>query len=167
MKEDRGDRQSRTATWVDPRSARRLSQEMTPLQHLEAMINGRLPSAPMSELMDFKLVDAGDGFAIFACVPGVHHFNPLATVHGGLAATLIDSATGCAISTRVPAGASWTTVNLSVDYFRTMTEKTGPIRCEARVVKSGRRISVADAEVVGEDGTVYARGSATYMIILP
>ena len=138
---------------------------MTGREFLEAGMRGEIEVAPIAETLGYHISEVQDGYVVLSFEPGVPHLNPFGVIHGGLAATLIDTATGCAISSQSPKGQSQTTVNLQVDYFRAMTENTGPVRCEGRVVRRGRRLAVADAQVIGEDGTVYARGSATYMIL--
>ena len=158
---------SRATSWIDPNSIPRAEQTMDGRESLEASIRGEIPLPPIAATLGYHISEVGDGTAVVFCEPGQHHLNPFHVVHGGLAAALIDTATGCAISSQSPAGVGQTTINLQIEYFRAMTENTGPVRCEGRVVKRGRRIAVADAEVKGEDGTLYARGSGTYMILEP
>lgn len=121
--------------------------------------------APMAATLGFELSDFGDGFVELSCTPDEFHYNPAGTVHGGLAATLLDTATACAVQTRLPAGAGATTLNLSVSFFRPMTVETGTIRCVGRVVSMGRRVAVAEAEVLDESGRVMARGTATCLLV--
>lgn len=156
---------TRTTSWADPKTVQRTTDGRTGRELLEADVSGELPLPPIAATMGYRVAEAGDGTAVIVSEPGEHHLNPYHVIHGGLAATLIDTATGCAISTQSPPGVYQTTINLQVNFFRAMTEATGPVRCEARVIRRGRRIAVADAEVIGGDGTVYARGSATYMIL--
>ncbi len=156
---------SRSTSWSDPHAEPRADHAMGGRESLEALIRGEVPLPPIAATLGYRISEVGDGMAVVTCEPGEHHLNPFNVVHGGLAATLIDTATGCAISSQSPAGVGQTTINLQVEYFRAMTENTGPGRCEGRVVRRGRRIAVADASVVGEDGTIYARGSGTYMIL--
>lgn len=156
---------TRTTSWIDPHAVQPDDDAMNGRESLEATIRGEAPLPPIAATLDYRISGVGDGTAVVSCDPGEHHLNPFKIVHGGLAATLIDTATGCAISTQSPPGTGQTTINLQIEYFRPMTENTGPVRCEGRVVKRGRRIAVADAEIKGEDGTVYARGSGTFMIL--
>jgi uncharacterized protein (TIGR00369 family) len=158
---------TRATSWTDPHAAPRVENTMDGRQALEATISGEAPLPPIAATLGYHISEVGDGMAVVSCDPGEHHLNPFQIIHGGLAAALIDTATGCAISSQSPAGVGQTTINLQVEYFRAMTENTGRVRCEGRVVKRGRRIAVADAEIKGEDGTIYARGSGTYMIIEP
>ena len=123
--------------------------------------DGRLPAAPIGQTLGFSLESVGDGAATFVCAPAERQYNPLGIVHGGVPATLIDAATGCAIQTKLPAGYSFSTVSLTCEFFRAITLETGPVRCIGRIVKHGRQVSVADADVVDRDGRVLVRGTAT------
>lgn len=132
------------------------------------MVAGRFPRPPIADTLGFDLARVEDGVAVFTCTPGEEHYNPIGAVHGGLAATLIDSATGCAVHTTLPAGVGYTTVSLSVEMLRPMTAATGPIRCEGRVVHRGGRLAIAEGEVLGEsDGKVYARGRPVCLVLPP
>jgi uncharacterized protein (TIGR00369 family) len=138
------------------------------LDFLQAIIDGRLPPPPMAVTLGFTLAQVTPGEAVFTCTPGPAHENPLGVVHGGLAATLLDSATGCAVHSTLPVGVGYTTVTLSVDLLRPLTETTGPVRCVGRLVHRGSRLGVAEGEVVAErDGRVYARGRSVCLILGP
>lgn len=158
---------TRSYGWGDTKSAAAGARGMSGKDYLTAIMNGTAPAAPMAETLAFHLAEVGDGRVVFACTPAEFHYNPIGSVHGGLAATLIDSATGCAVHTTLPAGTGYVTVNFSVDLVKAIGDAAGELRCEGRVVRSGGRIAVADAEVKGADGTLYARGTATCLIIRP
>ena len=158
---------SRTYAWRDPRAGAAAGFRMSGLDYMRAIMAGQLSGAPIADTMGFRLTEVAEGKVTFVCEPGEYLYNPIGSVHGGVAATLIDSATGCAIHTTLPAGVPYTTVNLSVDYLKAMSDKSGALSCTGTVVRAGARIAVADAEVTGPDGTVYARGSATCLIMRP
>jgi uncharacterized protein (TIGR00369 family) len=159
---------SRTVTWADPRPLGAAARGTAGLAFLQAIVDGRLPPPPMAATLGMALARVGEGVAVFTCEPVEAHENPLGTVHGGLAAALLDSATGCAVHTTLPAGTGYTTVTLSVDLLRPLTARTGRVRCEGRVVHRGGRVAVAEGEVVGEgDGRVYARGRTVCLVIEP
>jgi uncharacterized protein (TIGR00369 family) len=157
----------RSYTWGDTKSAAARARGMSGKDYLAAMMRGEVPGAPMAETLGFRLAEVGDGRVTFVCEPAEYHYNVAESVHGGLAATLIDSATGCAVHTTLPAGTGYTTVNLSVDLIKGIGAGVGTLRCEGWVVRAGGRIAVADAEVKGADGTLYARGSATCLVLRP
>ena len=105
--------------------------------------------------------------SLCSCEPAEFVYNVIGSVHGGIPATLIDSAASCAVHTKLPAGTGYTTINLAVDMIKPITDAVGILRCEGRVVRAGNRIAVADAELKGADGTLYARGSVTCLILQP
>ena len=140
---------------------------MTGLEFLRAMMEGRQPAPNMSETLGFRLVEVGEGKAVFAGEPGPGLLNPLGAVHGGWALTLIDSATGCAVHTTLPAGTGYTTVETKVNFTRAIAPDGGPVRCEGRVVTSGRRIATAEARLLSADGKILAHGTSTLMILEP
>ncbi len=149
------------AEWGDTDAIRAATADRTGLELLSMIADGRLPAAPIGQTLGFSLEAVGDGTATFLCAPAERQYNPLGTVHGGVPATLIDAATGCAIQTKLPAGYSFSTVSLTCEFFRAITLETGPVRCIGRIVKHGRQISVADADAVDRDGRVLVRGTAT------
>jgi len=158
---------TRTYSWGDAKSAAAAARAMSGKDYLTAVMNGTLPAGPIMDTLGFRLVEVGDGRAVFVCDPGEFLYNAIGSVHGGLAATLIDSAASCAVHTQLPAGTGYTTINLAVDYIKGIGDSAGELRCTGRVVRAGGRIGVADAELIGPDGTLYARGSATCLILRP
>lgn len=114
--------------------------------------------------MNMTLLEVGDGRAVFQGIPLTQHYNPLGTVHGGWFATLLDSALGCAVQTKLPVGRSYTTVELSINIVRPASHKTGPLRAVAKVVHMGRQIATAEARVEDENGKLYAHATSTCFI---
>lgn len=132
---------------------------------LQAINDGGLPAPPISQTLTFWLVEVGDGFAAFEGVTGPHLLNPMGTVHGGWALTLIDSAAGCAALTLLPAGVGYTTVETKANFTRPIKEDTGRVRAEARVVGRGRQIMSAEARVLDSDGRILAHGTSTLIVL--
>ncbi|MFV1960697.1 MAG: PaaI family thioesterase [Acidimicrobiia bacterium] len=154
----------RTHEWGDPVELARSTQPLSGQEFLEAWSKG-VVTPPMAATLGFELEGFGDGHVEIACSPDEFHYNPYGMVHGGLAATLLDTATGCAIQTRLPAGAGYATLNLLVNYLRPITTETGPVHCEGKVVSMGRTVAVSEAEAVDESGRVLARATATCLLI--
>jgi uncharacterized protein (TIGR00369 family) len=161
------DTRTRRYSWSDPKIAAAAAQRMSGLDYMTAVMKGELPAGPIMDTLAFRLTEVGDGRAVFVSEPGEFVYNAIGSVHGGIPATLIDSAASCAVHTKLPAGTGYTTVNLSVDMIKGITDTVGTLRCEGRVVRAGNRVAVADAELKGADGTLYARGSVTCLIIQP
>ena len=134
------------------------------LEQMQAMLNGELPSAAIAHTLDFAVVAIGDGTATFQGTPGPQHLNPMGTVHGGWFATILDSALGCAVHTKMPAGRGYTTAELSVNIVRALTLKVPRVRAIGRVIHCGRQLATADAQLVGPDGTLYAHATTTCLV---
>jgi len=136
------------------------------IEQLRALIaSGRRPGIAVS--LDFTLAEVGDGTAVFVGTPGQHAYNPIGVVHGGYAATLLDSACGCAVHTRLTAQQGYTTLELKVAYHKAVTDTTGPMRAEGRVVTFGRRVAYADGRLIDATGKLYASATSTLLIIEP
>jgi uncharacterized protein (TIGR00369 family) len=118
----------------------------------------------MARLMNMRLVEVEEGRAVFAVEPDERHYNGLGIAHGGLAATLLDSALGCAINTVMPAGRVFTTLEMKLNYVRPMRRETGEVRCEAEVLHAGGRVATAEGRIVDSSGKLYAHGTATCML---
>ena len=130
----------------------------------QAMIAGELPAPPITKTLDFILVEAEHGRVVFQGRPGVAHYNPMGTVHGGWYATLLDSALGCAVQSVLPVGKAYTTAELKVNIVRPLTDKVPFVRAEGRIIHAGGRMATADAQLTGSDGKLYAHGSTTCFI---
>jgi len=155
---------TRQVTWDDPIATAKAGHGMAGLDFLRAMMDGKIPPPPICFTLGFILSEVSEGVAVFTSTPAEYHYNPIAVVHGGLAATLIDSATGCAVHSTLPLGTGYTTVNLAVDFLRPITDKTGPIRCDGRVTHRGSRIAIAEGKVTDSAGKVYVQGKSTCLI---
>jgi uncharacterized protein (TIGR00369 family) len=142
-----------------------LVAQLTGKEILQAIIEGRLPHPPISQTLTFWLSEIGDSFAAFEGEPGDHLLNPMGTVHGGWAMTLIDSATGCAGYSLVPAGAGFRTIETKVNLSRPITSDTGRVRAEAYVVSQTRQIISTEARLTSRDGRVLAHGTSTLMVV--
>ena len=136
-------------------------------QFLQAMIDGRLPAPPIAKTMSFTLVDVGDGFVVFEGEPGAHLLNPLGGVHGGWALTIIDSVTGCAAHSTLPAGVGYATVETKANFSRPIAADAGRVRAEGRVVGNGRTIISAEGKIVDARGRLLAHGTSTLMVLRP
>ncbi len=136
----------------------------TGLEIMQALLRGELPYPPISETLGFFLIEVGDGHAVFQGEPQFKHYNPLGTVHGGWYATLLDSALGCAVQTKLPAGTGYTTAELGLNIVRSASDKSGPLRAIGKVIHSGRQMATAEARIVGPDGKLYAHATTTCFI---
>lgn len=131
---------------------------------LLAMKSGELPYPSMNDTMNIVLLEVGEGRVVFQGIPQARHYNPLGTIHGGWFATLLDSALGCAVQTRLPPGRTYTTVGLNINIVRSATHRTGPLRAVAEVIHGGRQLATASASVSDESGKLYAHATTTCFI---
>ena len=134
------------------------------LGFLQAIIAGTLPQPPISDLMGFHLVEVEPGRAVFEGVPELRHYNPIGSVHAGFAATLLDSALGCAIFSTLAKGDTWTTLELKLNLVRPLTKDTGPVRAEGRVIHRGRTVATSEGDLKDRAGKLYAHATTTCMI---
>jgi len=136
---------------------------LTGLEQLRSMMAaGRRP--PIADTLDFNLVEIEKGRAVFEGVPGPHALNPIGSVHGGYAATLLDSACGCATHSELTADQGYTTVELKVSYHRPITLETGRVRAEARIVTIGKRVAFAEGRITDAEGRIYASATSTLLV---
>ena len=118
----------------------------------------------MAETMNMRLIAVDDGSATFEAFPSPKYYNPQMRLHGGYAATLIDSATGCAVQTKLPAGIGYGTIELKVNYVRRIDAEVGRLLCTGTVIHAGRTMLTADAKLTDENGKLYAHGSGTFLV---
>ncbi|HYK21942.1 MAG TPA: PaaI family thioesterase, partial [Pyrinomonadaceae bacterium] len=154
-----------TIRWKDPRVFAEAGRGLSGLELLQKVVAGELPRPPIADLMNFDLVEVSDGFAVFTVEPAEYHYNPIGVVHGGLAATLLDSAMGCAVHTTLPRGVVYTTLEVKVNFVRALTMQTGLVRCEAKVIHTGARTATAEARLIDTSGKLYAHGTTTCLVI--
>ena len=134
------------------------------LQLMRAMLAGELPYPPIAKTLDFMLIEVDDGRALFQGTPGPAHLNPMGGIHGGWYATLLDSAMGCAVHTKMPAGRGYTTAELSINIVRAIGAKAPRVRAEGKVLHAGRQLATAEGRLVGPDGTLYAHATTTCLV---
>ncbi|HLH62942.1 MAG TPA: PaaI family thioesterase, partial [Ktedonobacteraceae bacterium] len=143
---------TRIITWEDPAPSAKLGQTMSGLEYLRAVQTGHMPPPPIAVLMNMWLEEVSEGRVVFAAEPAEYHYNPIGTVHGGLAATLLDSALGCAIHSTLPAGTGYTTLQLNINYVRPLSSKTGVVYCEGKIIHSGGRVATAEGRLTDASG---------------
>src|SRR5215218_10105567 len=132
---------------------------MSGLEYMRRLMAGELPQSGMARTIGFRLEEVGEGHAVLCVRPDERHNNGIGIAHGGLVATLLDSATGVAINTMMQAGRIFTTLEMKINYVRPIRAGAGEVRCEARVIHAGSRVATAEGRVVGEDGKLYAHGT--------
>lgn len=165
MKPGDADTRTRTVNWKDPGPGLAAAAEMTGLEYLRAIFEGRLPPPPMAMTLGFFGQEAEEGRAVFVSEPGEFLYNPIGVVHGGFAMTLLDSAMGCAVQSTLARGERYTTLETKVNFVRPVLADTGPVRCEGTLIHRGRRVATAEGRLtVQRTGKLLAHGTTTCLI---
>jgi uncharacterized protein (TIGR00369 family) len=158
---------TRVIAWEDPKEAVQTGKTISGIAYLRALQSGEFPPPPIAVLMGMWITEVSEGRVVFAAEPSEYHYNPLGTVHGGVMATLLDSALGCTVQSILPAGTSYTTLELKVNYLRPITAKTGTVYAEGKIIHIGGRIATAEGRLTDAKGKLYAHGTTTCIILRP
>ena len=155
---------TRTITWDDPLPGARAARRMSGLEYLGAMMHGELPGPPIAATLGLVPVELEEGRVVFEVEPAEYHYNPIGMVHGGFAATILDSAMGCAVHTKLPARVAYTTLELKVNYLRPLKVESGVVRAVGTVIHAGRTTALAEGRLLSADGTLYAHATTTCLV---
>ena len=142
-----------------------VAKSMSGIELLRAIVAGKLPPPPMAGALDYGVRSVEDGRVVFVGTPKFEFYNPLGMVHGGYAATLLDSAMGCAVHTKLAAGQSYSTLEFKINFVRPLTTQTGEVQAIGTLVHIGKRTAVAEGRLVDASGRVYATGNTTCIIL--
>jgi uncharacterized protein (TIGR00369 family) len=137
---------------------------MKGIDFLRDMFTGKLPAPPILQNIEPFDYSIEPGAVAFSSVPGSRHYNPIGSVHGGYAATLLDSVMACAIHSTLPKGTGYTTLEFKISFVRGMTDTTGAVRSEGRVLNAGRRAATAEGRIVDAKGRLLAHGTTTCLV---
>jgi len=149
---------------ADPLALAARGLELSGLEYVDAIFSCELPPPPIATLMGFRGVEAEPGRAVFEMEPGPQHYNPIGSVHGGVALTLLDSAMGGAIYTTLERGVRYTTLEVKTNFVRPISADTGLIRCEGLVIHRGSRVATAEGRLTDRNGKLLAHGTTTCLI---
>ena len=158
---------TRTFSWQDPTAGVQAGKKMSGIEYLRAMQKGELPPPPVADLLEMRVAEVSEGRVVFAMEAKEYQYNPLGSVHGGVMATILDSALGCAVQSMLPQGTWYTTIELKVNFLRPMTSQTGTVYSEGKVIYLGGRIATAEARLTDEAGKLYAHATTTCMLLRP
>jgi uncharacterized protein (TIGR00369 family) len=161
---DLGQGRRREVTWQDPLVGAALSLEMSGLDYLRAVADGTIPRPPVATLLGMAIERIDQGEVAFGLDVGEHLYNPIGSVHGGILATLLDSAMGCAVHSTLPAGRAYTTVELKVNFVKSLTVDTPKVTAVGKVISSGCRVATASGRIVGPGRTLFAHATTTCLI---
>ncbi|MFJ9912630.1 PaaI family thioesterase [Actinacidiphila glaucinigra] len=155
---------SRTFEWGDPKVSAAAVGRTSGLEFLRDVLAGRLPAPPIASTLGFTLEEVEEGRAVFAMEPGEEHYNPIGSVHGGVYATLLDSAAGCAVQSVLPEGTGYTSLDLNLKFLRPITVDTGKVRAVGTVLNQGRRTALAQAELFDATDRLLAHATSSCML---
>jgi uncharacterized protein (TIGR00369 family) len=139
-------------------------RELTGFEFIDGLRTGAVPPPPIFTLMNMKLVTVSAGHTVIECQVDESHYNPLGAVQGGYACTVLDAAAGCAVHTTLPAGTGYTSLEIKVNYLRALSLTTGPLTATGRVIKPGKRVAFAEAELADSQGRLVATASSTLLV---
>ncbi|MDQ0948308.1 uncharacterized protein (TIGR00369 family) [Streptomyces phaeochromogenes] len=155
---------TRTYEWEDPAILAEAAGRMAGMDFLRELQAGRLPGPPVSYTLDFTLDEVEPGRAVFSLTPGEEHYNPIGSVHGGIFATLLDSAAGCAVQSTLPEGMAYTSLDLTVKFLRRITVDTGRVRAIGTVVNRTRQTALAQAQLVDATDRLLAHATSSCLL---
>ncbi|MFC8661699.1 PaaI family thioesterase [Streptomyces sp. NPDC057199] len=155
---------TRTYEWEDPAILAEAAGRMAGIDFLREVQAGRLPAPPIGCSMDFALDEVEPGMAVFSLMPGEEHYNPIGSVHGGIFATLLDSAAGCAVQSTLPQGMAYTSLDLTVKFLRRITVDTGRVRAIGTIVNQGRQTALAQAQLVDAKDRLLAHATSSCLL---
>ena len=156
---------SLTVTWQDPMALSQAARSMSGLEFLQGVRDGKLPPAPIQELIGMKLVEVELGRAVWELTPAEQHYNPIGVAHAGIASTLLDSAMACAVHSTLPLGKGYTTLEFKINLVRGVTMKSGTVRAIGKIVHAGKSTATAEARLEDASGTLYAHASTTCILL--
>jgi uncharacterized protein (TIGR00369 family) len=145
---------------ISPDEARQLNG----YELIKRMMEGTLPAPPIAKVLNFRLSEVEPGRAVFTGQPSMDYYNPHGSIHGGFAATLLDSCMGCAVHSALPVATGYTTLEIKVSFLRPLMESTGPIRAEGKIISVGKRVGTAEGRIVDLEGRLYAHGTTTCLV---
>jgi uncharacterized protein (TIGR00369 family) len=151
---------TRTFSWSDPALTAAQLGRRSGLDTLRAMFSGQLPAPPFMHLLDAQPLEADEGRVAVTMTPQEFHYNPLGTVHGGILATLLDTAAGCAVHSTLPAGVGYTSLDLVTRFLRPVTVASGALRCEGTVLSRSRTTALAEARLTDGEGRLVAHATS-------
>jgi uncharacterized protein (TIGR00369 family) len=160
-----GERAGRLVEWHDPLVTAEAGQTLSGMEFLGALLRGELAPAPIAQLMKFRPVELEVGRVVFEAEPDESVYNPIGVVHGGYVATLADTVAACAVHTTLHAGQGYTSIDLNLRYLRAVTRDSGTLRAVGTIVKPGRRVAVAEAEIFDAAGRLVASATSSCLVI--
>jgi uncharacterized protein (TIGR00369 family) len=151
-------------TWDDPKAGALKGLSLSGIDYLSAMFAGELPPPPIMKLFGIQAGSVAPGRVTMVLPIGEYLYNPIGSVHGGAAATLLDSVMGCAVHSLLSQGQAYATLEIKINYLRAITDALDEVTAEGRIIHLGRKAAFAEGKIVDDSGKIYATGSTTCSI---
>lgn len=155
----------RTFSWDNPIDGAKQAMQMSGLEYLQAMGDGKIPFPPLLHTLDFRPTHLEKGKVIFSFNPQEFHYNPIGSVHGGVISAVLDSAMGCTLHSVLEAGQGYTTLELKVNFLKAVTTKTEVLHAVGKIIHAGGRTALVEAQLIDNNNTIYAHGVSTCLIM--
>ena len=156
---------NRTISWEDPQQSKRDAvASISGLDYLRAIKDGKINPPPAADLIGYRIIEVDDGYAVFELTPAEYHYNPFATVHGGVLSTLLDTAMTASVLSTLSKGLSCTTIEIKINFVRPVSVDTGMLRAEARPIHLGKKLATVEGRLTDKGGLLYAHGVSTCSI---
>ena len=157
-------KRTRTFQWEDPQISSRDTQNISGLDYLCALRDGRIAPPPAARLVGYHIVNVDTGQAVFELNPSEYHYNPFSTVHGGMLSTLLDTAMTAAVMTLLPPGKACSTLELKINFIRPVSSRTGLVTAKANVIHAGKRVATAEGRLFDANEKLHAHATSTCLI---
>ena len=157
-------KRKRTIFWDDPKDSTRDAAKISGLDYLKAIKDGSINPPPIATLIGYKISEVDSGYAVFELDPDECHYNPFATVHGGIISTILDTTMTASVLSSLRKEVSCSTAEIKVNFIRPVTANTGTLRCEARPIHIGKRLATAEEKLKDKKGNLYAHAVSTCLI---
>jgi uncharacterized protein (TIGR00369 family) len=156
---------TKTISWADPqRNKRDAVTSISGLDYLKAIKEDRISPPPVANLVGYKICKVDNGYAAFELNPAEYHYNPFATVHGGILSTLLDTTMTASVLSTLPKGFSCTTIEIKVNFIKPVSVETGILKCEARPIHVGKKLATVEGKMRDKQGVLHAHGVSTCSI---
>jgi len=156
---------TKTISWGDPQINKRdAASSISGLDYLKSIKENRISPSPVANLVGYKIYEVDEGFAVFELDPAEYHYNPFATVHGGILSTLLDTSMAASVLSTLPIGYSCTTIEIKVNFIKPVTSETGILKCEATPIHVGKKLATVEGRINDRDGVLHAHGVSTCSI---
>ncbi|AWM14826.1 PaaI family thioesterase [Flavobacterium sediminis] len=155
----------RNYSWEDPLKGINQAKNITGLEYLKGIFAGSIAAPPIFNTVDFKVISVEKGQVIFEFHPKEFHYNPVGSVHGGIVTTILDSAIGCSLLSTLPVKTTFTTLDLKINFVAKINTKTPVLKTHTKIIHQGKTTALLEADLIDNNGKVYAHTVSTCMIL--